>query len=152
MVFAHISLWFRKQSRSWSWRAIEGQSVSSKCPSGVRAQVSKQSVVCLTCFIRRGTQNTNSKEHYMCIKEKQYISSQSFCRNLSHLYTPFRYLWHFLKKIREAVSIPFLKQPNVGYRTRWWYTRNRQEKYSVQVEFNEKLLLVPTKRNKYRSL
>ena len=50
------------------------------------------SVICPTCFIRRGTQNTNSKEHCMCIKEKQNISSQSFFRNLSHFYTPFWYL------------------------------------------------------------
>ena len=37
-----------------------------------------------TCFITRGTPNTNSKEHCMCVKEKQNISSQSFSRNLSH--------------------------------------------------------------------
>ena len=45
-------------------------------------------VICPTCFIRRGTQSTNSKEHCMSIKEKQ-----SFFCNLSHFYTPFRYLW-----------------------------------------------------------
>ena len=54
----------------------------------------RSSVICPTCFIRGGTQNTNSKEHCMCIKEKQNISSQSFVRNLSHFYTPFRYLWY----------------------------------------------------------
>ena len=58
----------------------------------------RSSVICPTCFIRRGTQNTNSKEHCMCIKEKQNISSQSFFRNLSHFYTPFRYLWKYLTK------------------------------------------------------
>ena len=31
----------------------------------------------------------------MCIEEKQNISSQSFSRNLSHLYTSFQYLWSF---------------------------------------------------------
>ena len=38
----------------------------------------RSSVVCPTCFISRGTQDTNSKEHCMCIREKQNISSQSF--------------------------------------------------------------------------
>ena len=52
----------------------------------------RSSVICPTSFIRRGTQNTNSKEHCMCIKEKQNISWQSIFRNLSHAYTPFRYL------------------------------------------------------------
>ena len=49
----------------------------------------RSSVICPTCFIRRGTKNTNSKEHCMCIKEKQNISSQSFFRSRSHFYTPF---------------------------------------------------------------
>ena len=60
------------------------------------------SVICPTCFIRGGTQNTNSKEHCMCIKEKQNISSQSFFRNLSHFYTPFWYLWLWPKKLWAA--------------------------------------------------
>ena len=51
------------------------------------------SAICPTSFIRRGTWNTNSKEHCMCIKEKQNISSQSFFRSCSHFYTPFWYLW-----------------------------------------------------------
>ena len=52
----------------------------------------QSSVICPTCIIKRGTQNTNSKEHCMCIKEKRNISSQSIFRNLSHFYTPFQYL------------------------------------------------------------
>ena len=52
----------------------------------------RSSVICPTCFIRRSSPNTNSKEHCMCIKQKQNISSQSFFRNLLHFYTPFRYL------------------------------------------------------------
>ena len=58
----------------------------------LRSQVSKH--VCLSIpFIKEATQKGSSKEHCMCIKEKQNTSSQSFLRNLTCFYAPFRYLW-----------------------------------------------------------
>ena len=68
----------------------------STCPSsyvkGVfESQVSKHVRLSIP-FIEEATQKGSRKEHCMCIKEKQNISSQSFLRNLSLFYTPFRYL------------------------------------------------------------
>ena len=61
------------------------------CVSSLRPQVSKH--VCLSIpFINEATQKGSSKEHWLCIKEKQNILSQSFSCNLTRFCTPFRYL------------------------------------------------------------
>ena len=53
----------------------------------------QSSAVYRTCFVSKGTPNTNSKEHSVRFKEKQNISSQILTRNLSHFYTSFLYFW-----------------------------------------------------------
>ena len=49
---------------------------------------------CLTRpFIEGATQKGQRKEHCMCIKQKQNISSQSFLRSPSTLKSSFQFVW-----------------------------------------------------------
>ena len=56
-------------------------------------------------FIEEATQKRQSKEHCMCIKQKQNISSQSFLHNPSTLKSSFQFVWYGPKEFNVTTII-----------------------------------------------
>ena len=70
--------------------------------------------VCLIWpFTKQATQKGQSKEHCVCIKQKQNISSQSFLRNLSLFYKPYWKVWRQLKLKHSMVKVLSWQTQNI---------------------------------------